>query len=60
MGTAVGIQQTMMRHADITTTMNVYGNGMMDTKLETHSKLLEYARVGFSGVAGEPALKSSY
>jgi integrase len=58
-GTAVGIQQKMMRHADVTTTMNVYGKGMMDSKLEAHTKLLEYARVGFSGVAGEPALEST-
>lgn len=50
-GTAVGVQQKMMRHADVTTTMNVYGKGMMDSKLEAHTKLLEYARVGFSGVA---------
>lgn len=58
-GTAVGVQQKMMRHADVTTTMNVYGKGMMDSKLEAHTKLLEYARVGFSGVAVEPALESS-
>lgn len=49
-GTAVGTQQKMMRHADVTTTMNVYGKGMMDSKLEAHTKLLEYARVGFCGV----------
>ena len=53
-GTAVGVQQKMMRHADVTTTMNVYGKGMMDSKLEAHTRLLGYARVGFSGVAGEP------
>jgi integrase len=58
-GTAVGVQQKMMRHADVTTTMNVYGKGMMDSKLEAHTKLLEYARVGFSGVAGEPASEST-
>lgn len=49
-GTAVGVQQKMMRHADVTTTMNVYGKGMMDSKLEAHTKVLEYARVGFCGV----------
>jgi integrase len=59
-GTAVGVQQKMMRHADVTTTMNVYGKGMMDTKLEAHTKLLEYARVGFSGVEAGPALELSY
>jgi hypothetical protein len=40
----------MMRHADVTTTMNVYGKGMMDSKLEAHTRLLEYPRVGFSWV----------
>jgi integrase len=59
-GTAVGIHQKMMRHADVATTMNVYGKGMMDSKLEAHTKLLEYARVGFSGVAVEPTSESTY
>lgn len=58
-GTAVGVQQKMMRHADVTTTMNVYGKGMMDSKLEAHTKLLEYARVGFSGVTVEPTVEST-
>ena len=50
-GTAVGVQQRMMRHADVATTMNVYGKAMMDSKLEAHTKLLKYAHVGFCGVA---------
>jgi integrase len=58
-GTAVGVQQKMMRHADVATTMNVYGKAMMDTKLQAHTKLLEYAGVGFCGGAGEPALEST-
>ena len=56
-GTAVGVQQKMMRHADVTTTMNVYGKAMMDSKLEAHTKLLEYARVGLRGVAGEQSIR---
>ncbi len=48
--TAVGVQQKMMRHADVATTMNVYGKGMMDSKLTAHTKLLEYAGVGICGV----------
>jgi hypothetical protein len=40
----------MMRHADVATTMNVYGKGMMDSKLTAHTKLLEYAGVGICGV----------
>ena len=42
-GTAVGIQQKMMRHADVTTTMNVYGKGMM---LEAHIIMLAWGLVG--------------
>jgi integrase len=46
-GTAVGVQQKMMRHADVTTTMNVYGKGMMDSKLEAHNQT---ARICSRGV----------
>ena len=52
-GTAVGVQQKMMRHADVATTMNVYGKGMMDSKLTAHTKLLEYAGVGICGVEAD-------
>lgn len=54
-GTAVGVQQKLMRHAGVTTTMNVYGKAMMDSKLEAHTKLLEYAKVGFCGGCGPAA-----
>jgi integrase len=40
-GTAVGVQQKMMRHADVATTVTIYGKGMMDSKLEAHTKLLQ-------------------
>ena len=53
-GTAVGVQQRMMRHADVATTMNVYGKAMMDSKLTAHTKLLEYAGVRFCGVVNYP------
>jgi hypothetical protein len=39
----------MMGHADVATTRNVYGKGMMDSKLAAHTKLLEYAGVGICG-----------
>jgi integrase len=52
-GTAVGVQQKMMRHADVATTMNVYGKGMMDSKLTAHTKLLEYAGVRICGVEAD-------
>ncbi len=58
--TAVGVEQKMMRHADVTTTKTVHGKAMMDSKLEAHTKLLEYARVGFSGGAGVPSLELSH
>jgi len=48
-----------MRHAYIGTTMNIYGKGMMDSKLAAHQKLLEYAGVGFCGVATQPAMEST-
>jgi hypothetical protein len=43
----------MMRHADVATTMNVYGKGMMDSMLTAHAKLLVYAGVGICGVGVE-------
>jgi hypothetical protein len=43
----------MMRHADVATTMNIYGKRMMDSKLEAHTKLLQYAGVGMCGDAGQ-------
>ena len=49
-GTAPGQQKTLMRHADISTTMNVYGSGLMDNKRELLSKLHEYA-VGVCGAS---------
>lgn len=52
-GTAVGVQQKMMRHADVATTMNIYGKGIMDSKLTAHTKLLEYAGVGICGVKAD-------
>jgi integrase len=60
MGTAVGIQQKMMRHADVAMTMNVYGKAMMTSKLETHTKLLEYANVGFCWVAGGSTIEPKH
>jgi integrase len=52
-GDCVGVQQKKMRHADVATTMNVYGKGMMDSKLVAHTKLLEYAGVGICGVEAD-------
>ena len=49
-GTAVGVQQKMMWHADVATTMNIYGKGMMDSKLDAHTKLLVLQVWGFVGL----------
>lgn len=40
-GTSIGVQQKLMRHAQVATTMNVYGNSMMETKREANSKVVQ-------------------
>jgi|HubBroStandDraft_6_1064221.scaffolds.fasta_scaffold66707_1 hypothetical protein len=40
-GTPIGVQQKLMRHAQIATTMNVYGNAMMESKREANSKVVQ-------------------
>ena len=42
-GTPVGVQQRLMRHADIRTTMNVYGNAGTAEMAEAHSKVVRLA-----------------
>ena len=37
-GAPLGVQQKLMRHAQISTTMNVYGNALMDSKREANSR----------------------
>ena len=39
MGTPIGVQQKLMRHADIRTTMNVYGDAIMDDMRSAHEKV---------------------
>jgi len=38
-----GVQQKLMRHAQISTTMNVYGNALMTAKREANSKMVRMA-----------------
>jgi integrase len=45
-GTPIGVQQRLMRHADIRTTMNVYGDAVSEDMAEAHSKIVGLA---FSG-----------
>jgi integrase len=42
-GTSMGVQQKLMRHAQIATTMNVYGNALMESKRSANSKVVQMA-----------------
>jgi integrase len=42
-GTGVGVQQKLMRHSDIRTTMNIYGDVVTDEMSEAHSKVVRLA-----------------
>lgn len=50
-GTSVGVQQKMMRHADIRTTMNIYGDVVTDEMVQAGSKVASLALIG-RGTAG--------
>ena len=39
-GAPVGVQQKLMRHAQVSTTMDVYGNALMESKREANSKVV--------------------
>jgi integrase len=39
-GAPIGVQQKLMRHAQIATTMDVYGNALMESKREANSKVV--------------------
>lgn len=39
-GAPMGVQQKLMRHAQISTTMNIYGNALMDSKREANSRVV--------------------
>ena len=40
-GAPIGVQQKLMRHAHVSTTMNVYGNALMESKREANSKIVQ-------------------
>jgi len=42
-GTPVGVQQRLMRHSDIRTTMNVYGDAVTEDMQEAHGKIVRLA-----------------
>ena len=39
-GAPIGIQQKLMRHAQVSTTMNVYGNALMESKREANTAVV--------------------
>jgi integrase len=43
LGTAIGVQQSLMRHADIRTTMNVYGKAASAGMKQAHGKIVGLA-----------------
>lgn len=45
-GTPIAVQQSMMRHTDIRTTMNIYGDCVTDEMSEAHSKVVGLALNG--------------
>ena len=42
-GAPMGVQQKLMRHAQISSTMNVYGNALMEAKREANTKVVRKA-----------------
>jgi integrase len=42
-GTAIAVQQKLMRHSDIRTTMNIYGDVVTDEMSQAHSKVVRMA-----------------
>jgi integrase len=44
-GTPVGVQQKLMRHGDIRTTMNIYGDAQAADMKEAHEKIVRLALV---------------
>ena len=40
-GAPIGVQQKLMRHAQMSTTKNVYGFAYMEGKREAHSKAVQ-------------------
>ena len=55
-GTPVGVQQKLMRHADIRTTMNIYGDAVTLDMREAHGKIVGLALNGTgNGTEGGPS-----
>lgn len=57
-GAPLKVQQELMRHASITTTMNVYGRAMPSIKREANSKVVNMVLKKAEIAAPEPALQA--
>ena len=42
-GSQIAVQQKLMRHASITTTLNIYGDVVTDEMSQAHSKVVQLA-----------------
>jgi integrase len=42
-GTPIGVQQKLMRHSDIRTTMNIYGDATTEDMRAAHNKIVGLA-----------------
>ncbi|QNI34859.1 tyrosine-type recombinase/integrase [Alloacidobacterium dinghuense] len=40
-GAPIGVQQNLMRHSNVATTMNVYGNSTLRAKQDANSKVVK-------------------
>lgn len=52
-GATIGVQQKLMRHANVSTTMNVYGNAALKAKQRANTQVVQMVlnpTVGFCGV----------
>jgi integrase len=57
-GTPIAVQQKLMRHSDIRTTMNVYGDVVDDRMKEAHSKVAALVFTSPAPEKGNPAQRS--
>jgi integrase len=53
-GTPITVQQKMMRHADIRTTLNIYGDVVTDEMSKAHSSIVRFAIQDSKGVTCPP------
>ncbi len=51
-GAPVGVQQKLMRHAQVSTTMNTYGDTYMSQKRESNSKAVKMVLLGVDSTPG--------